>query len=251
MLKKEGRVHSIAHTGAKSPAHTGPGDPGEQGPHSSPRLVLPTLRSQLWVFIRGWVSLSHRPLASCPTVDRLLGGLIPCRAARLTPGVFPKPWPLSPWSLDSAVSVRQMVWTSSLCSVVREGRLPPWTCYLTPAQLATCEVTLALVGLGTGDTTLWLLTCSTQGNQLRLGTHSAVAPTRAVTVNAVAGMRLSPLDCTPQRVLFKWKSYYCPSSYLFVAYPCCTFLCFPISPVLLATLDCHLFLVILALLFFE
>ena len=103
------------------------------------------------------MSLSHGPLASCPTVDRLLGGLIPCRAARLTPGVFPKPWPLSPWSLDSAVSVRQMVWTSSLCSVVREGRLPPWTCYLTPAQLATCEVTLALVGLGTGDTTLVII----------------------------------------------------------------------------------------------
>ena len=53
MLKKEGRVHSIAHTGAKGPAHTGPGDLGEQGPHSSPRLVLPTLCSQLWVFIQG------------------------------------------------------------------------------------------------------------------------------------------------------------------------------------------------------
>ena len=53
VLKKEGRVHSIAHTGAKGPAHTGPGDLGEQGPHSSPRLVLPTLCSQLWVFIQG------------------------------------------------------------------------------------------------------------------------------------------------------------------------------------------------------
>lgn len=120
------------------------------------------------------MSLSCRPLASCPMVDvRLLGGLVLCGPAQATPGVFPN-LVFVPWSSDSAVNVRAdgLDPASVLCS---KRKAAAWICYLTPAQLATCEVTLGSGGFGDRRHNSVIINLLHSWNQLRLGTHHAVA----------------------------------------------------------------------------
>ena len=142
--------------------------------------------------------MSHRPLASCPTVDSEASG----RACPLW-GISSHSWGcfqnlgLCPLGLQVVLcQANGLDLVSVLCSKRGKAAVLDILPYPCSAGYLRSHSGSGWFGDRRHNSVIINLLHSRE-----LGTHCAVAPSRTGTVNAVAGMRLSLLDCTPQRIL--------------------------------------------------